>query len=137
MASRTTTDPIEILLEMGVDLDNLSEEEDYLSALMEAIATIEFKTKGKGDARSAALREEVIKIRKGKRKPQAKKTKISVDSFKKRSATTASIQKYFEVLKRLHRIAVEFRKSCSSPLRAPPRGEWVCSRVRRRLRQHR
>ena len=91
MASRTTTDPIEILLEMGVDLDNLSEEEDYLSALMEAIATIEFKTKGKGDARSAALREEVIKIRKGKRKPQAKKTKISVDSFKKRSATTASI----------------------------------------------
>ena len=91
MASRTTTDPIEILLEMGVDLDNLSEEEDYLSALMEAIATIEFKTKGKGDARSAALREEVIKIRKGKRKPQAKKTKISADSFKKKSATTASI----------------------------------------------
>ena len=91
MASRTTTDPIEILLEMGVDLDNLSEEEDYLSALMEAIATIEFKTKGKGDARSAALREEVIKIRKGKRKPQAKKTKISADSFKKRSATTVSI----------------------------------------------
>ena len=91
MASRTTTDPIEILLEMGVDLDNLSEEEDYLSALMEAIATIEFKTKGKGDARSAALRQEVIKIRKGKRKPQAKKTKISADSFKKGSATTASV----------------------------------------------
>ena len=91
MASRTTTDPIEILLEMGVDLDNLSEEEDYLSALMEAIATIEFKTKGKGDARSAALREEVIKIRKGKRKPQAKKTKISADSFKKKGATTASL----------------------------------------------
>ena len=86
MASRTTTDPIEILLEMGVDLDNLSEEEDYLSALMEAIATIEFKTKGKGDARSAALRQEVIKIRKGKRKPQAKKTKISADSFKKGKA---------------------------------------------------
>ena len=43
MASRTTTDPIEILLEMGVDLDNLSSEEDYLSALMEAAATIEFK----------------------------------------------------------------------------------------------
>ena len=87
MASRTSTDPIEILLEMGVDLDNLSEEEDYLSALMEAIATIEFKTKGKGDARSAALREEVIKIRRGKRKPQAKNTKISADSFKKGSVT--------------------------------------------------
>ena len=90
MASRTTTDPIEILLEMGVDLDNLSEEEDYLSALMEAIAIIEFKTKGKGDARSAALRQEVIRIRKGKRKPQAKKTKISADSFKKGSATTTA-----------------------------------------------
>ena len=38
MASRTTTDPIDILLEMGVDLDNLSEEEDYLSALMEAVS---------------------------------------------------------------------------------------------------
>ena len=87
MASRTTTDPIEILLEMGVDLDNLSEEEDYLSALMEAIATIEFKTKGVEDERSAALRQEVIKIRKGKRKPQAKKTKISADSFKKGTAT--------------------------------------------------
>ena len=92
MASRTTTDPIEILLEMGVDLDNLSEEEDYLSALMEAIATIEFKTKGKGDARSAALREEVIKIRKGKRKPQAKKTKISADSFRKGTATETAPQ---------------------------------------------
>jgi len=91
MASRTTTDPIEILLEMGVDLDNLSEEEDYLSALMEAIATIEFKTKGKGDTRSAALRQEVIKIRKGKRKPQARKTNISADSFKKGTATTSRV----------------------------------------------
>ena len=43
MASRTTTDPIEILLEMGVDLDNLSEEEDYLSALMEAVNTLTIK----------------------------------------------------------------------------------------------
>ena len=40
MASRATTDPIEILLEMGVDLDNLSEEEDYLSALMEVVNTL-------------------------------------------------------------------------------------------------
>ena len=43
MASRTSTDPIEILLEMGVDLDNLSEEEDYLSALMEAVNTLTIK----------------------------------------------------------------------------------------------
>ena len=48
MAAKTS-DPIDILLEMGIDLDNLSEEEDYLSALKEAIATIEFKTGGKGD----------------------------------------------------------------------------------------
>ena len=80
MASKTL-DPIDILLELGIDLDDLSEQ-DYLGALMEAIATIEFKTKGKGDERSAALREEVIKIRKGKRKPQAKKTKISAGSLK-------------------------------------------------------
>ena len=35
---------------------------------MEAIATIEFQTKGKGDARSVALREEVVKERKRRRK---------------------------------------------------------------------
>ena len=46
MASRTTTDPIEILLGMGIDLDNLSEEEDYLSALKEAIAIILVNDKG-------------------------------------------------------------------------------------------
>ena len=80
MASKTL-DPIDILLELGIDLDDLSEQ-DYLSALMEAIATIEFQTKGKGDERSAVLREEVIKIRKGKRKPQAKRTKISADMLR-------------------------------------------------------
>ena len=64
MASKTL-DPIDILLDLGIDLVHLSEQE-YLSALMEAIATIEFQTKGKGDDRSAVLREEVIKIRKGK-----------------------------------------------------------------------
>ena len=80
MASKTL-DPIDILLELGIDLDDLSEQ-DYLSALMEAIATIEFQTKGRGDDRSAVLREEVIKIRKGKRKPQAKRTKISANSLK-------------------------------------------------------
>tara|TARA_B100001121_G_scaffold58677_1_gene51763 strand:- start:2728 stop:4785 length:2058 start_codon:yes stop_codon:yes gene_type:complete len=92
MASKTL-DPIDILLELGIDLDDLSEQ-DYLSALMEAIATIEFQTKGKGDERSAVLREEVIKIRKGKRKPQAKRTKISANSLKstpRLAAKTAKI----------------------------------------------
>jgi len=67
MASRTTTDPIEILLEMGIDLDNLSEEEDYLSALKEAIATILYKTKGKGNEKSTILIEEVVKIRRSRK----------------------------------------------------------------------
>tara|TARA_R100000908_G_C3754336_1_gene148670 strand:+ start:1765 stop:3885 length:2121 start_codon:yes stop_codon:yes gene_type:complete len=91
MASKTL-DPIDILLELGIDLDDLSEQ-DYLGALMEAIATIEFKTKGKGDERSAALREEVIKIRKGKRKPQAKKTKISAGSLKSAPKLTGKTTK--------------------------------------------
>ena len=90
MAAKTT-DPIDILLEMGIDLDNLSEEEDYLSALKEAIATIEFKTGGKGDARSAALREEVIKVRKSRRaadpKIKAKKTTIKPENLFERSVT--------------------------------------------------
>jgi len=80
MASKVL-DPIDILLEMGIDLDDLSDQ-DYLSALKEAIATIEFKTKGKGDERSAALREEVIKLR----RPKAKRTKITAESFKKGTA---------------------------------------------------
>ena len=84
MAAKTT-DPIDILLEMGIDLDNLSEEEDYLSALKEAIATIEFKTGGKGDERSAVLREEVIKVRKSRKaadtKFKAKKTTIKPENL--------------------------------------------------------
>ena len=89
MASRTTTDPLEILIEMGVDLDNLSSEEDYLSALMEAAATIEFQTKGSGDERSAALRKEIIAVRKKRKaadpKFKAKTAKISKSSFKPKS----------------------------------------------------
>ena len=95
MASRTTTDPIEILLEMGVDLDNLSEEEDYLSALKEAIATIQFQTKGAGDERSTILQQEVVKVRKQRKaadpKFKARKTKISADAFKKGSATGVNV----------------------------------------------
>ena len=90
MAAKTT-DPIDILLEMGIDLDNLSEEEDYLSALKEAIATIEFKTGGKGDERSAALREEVIKVRKSRKaadtKFKAKKTTVKPENLFQRRLT--------------------------------------------------
>jgi muramidase (phage lysozyme) len=84
MAAKTT-DPIDILLEMGIDLDNLSEEEDYLSALKEAIAKIQFQTKGAGDERSAILSQEVIKVRKSRKaadpKFKAKKTTVSPDAF--------------------------------------------------------
>ena len=93
MASRTTTDPIEILLEMGVDLDNLSEEEDYLSALMEAVNTLTIKDAS--DPRIGFLADEIRKVRTKRKaadpKFKAKKTKISADSFKKGSATTASV----------------------------------------------
>ena len=82
--ARKTTDPIDILLEMGIDLDNLSEEEDYLSALMEAASTIEFQTKGSGDDRSTVLRKEILKVRKkrfAEARPEAKKTKINPSTF--------------------------------------------------------
>ena len=85
MAVTKSTDPIDILLEMGIDLDNLSEEEDYLSALKEAIAKIQFQTKGSGDERSAILSQEVIKVRKSRKaadpKFKAKKTTVSPDAF--------------------------------------------------------
>ena len=85
MAPRTTTDPIDILLEMGIDLDNLSAHEDYLSALKEAIATIQFQTKGSGDERSAILSQEVVRVRKSRKAAdpnfKVRKTKISVEKF--------------------------------------------------------
>ena len=63
----TSTSPVKILLDLGIDLDNLSSEEDYLSALMEGAAAIESATKGKGDGRSSILREEVVAVRKGRK----------------------------------------------------------------------
>ena len=94
MASRTSTDPIEILLEMGVDLDNLSEEEDYLSALMEAVNTLTIINAK--DPRISPLQQEIVKVRK-KRKAadtrfKARKTKISAGTFKKGSATGTNLK---------------------------------------------
>ena len=60
-------DPTGILLELGFDLDDISTDEGYLSALKEAIATIEFKTGGSGDEISSALREEVKKVKEEER----------------------------------------------------------------------
>ena len=67
MASRTSTDPIEILLEMGETLI-ISPKEDYLSALI-----IDYKLKQRVVMQEVALREEIKK--KGKRKPQSKENK--------------------------------------------------------------
>ena len=79
MASRTSTDPIEILLEMGVDLDNLSEEEDYLSALMEAVNTLTIKDAS--DPRIGFLAEEIRKVR--------QKEKQQILGFKARKTTVS------------------------------------------------
>ena len=81
MAAKTT-DPIDILLEMGIDLDNLSEEEDYLSALMEAANTLTIKDAS--DPRIAPLQQEILKLRKkrfNKARPEAKKTTVKPDAF--------------------------------------------------------
>ena len=93
MASRTSTDPLEILLEMGVDLDNLSEEEDYLSALMEAVNTLQIKNAG--DDRIGPLQQEIRKVRQKRKaadpKFKARKTKISAGAFKRGSATGTNV----------------------------------------------
>ena len=93
MASRTSTDPIEILLEMGVDLDNLSEEEDYLSALMEAVNTLTIKDAS--DPRIGFLADEIRKVRQKRKaadpKFKARKTKISAGAFKRGSATGTNV----------------------------------------------
>ena len=100
MASRTSTDPIEILLEMGVDLDNLSEEEDYLSALKEAIATIQFQTKGKGDERQKILQEEVIKVRKQRKAADTRfKARKTTVSKSKLLGTSAIVPKKTQIKK--------------------------------------
>ena len=73
---------------MGVDLDNLSEEEDYLSAFMEAVNTLQIKDAS--DPRIGFLADEIRKVRQKRKEAdprfKAKRTKISADSFKKGTA---------------------------------------------------
>ena len=95
MATRTTTNPIEILLEMGVDLDNLSDEEDYLSALMEATNALTIINSK--DSRIPALQKEIVKVR-NKRKASdpkfnVRKTKISASKIKASKSLQAKKQK--------------------------------------------
>jgi len=56
--------PIKILSDLGYEMVDIETDDDYLSALRESINTIEAATKGSGDKRSEALREELIRVRK-------------------------------------------------------------------------
>jgi len=91
MAAKTT-DPIDILLEMGIDLDNLSDEEDYLSALIEATNALTIKDSR--DPRIGVLQKEIKKERKKrfeKARPELKRKRVNPDNFfdrKKSEPTT-------------------------------------------------
>ena len=89
MAAKTT-DPIDILLEMGIDLDNLSDEEDYLSALIKA--TNSLTSKNPDDPRIGPLIQEIKKVRKKAIKqnpkirfdnprPKLKRKRLKADKF--------------------------------------------------------
>ena len=58
----TQVSPVKILLDLGIDLDNLSSEEDYLSALKEGAAMLQVGG-GKTDGRFKILTDEVRKVR--------------------------------------------------------------------------
>ncbi len=68
--------PIKILSDLGYEMVDIETDEDYLSALREGINTIEAATKGSGDKRSEALREEFLRVREERKSPN-KKVKIS------------------------------------------------------------
>ena len=68
--------PIKILSDLGYEMVDIETDEDYLSALREGIVTIEAATKGSGDKRSEALREEFLRVREERKSPN-KKVKIT------------------------------------------------------------
>ena len=57
----SSTSPIKILLDLGINLDNLSDDEDYLSALMEA--TNGLSITNPGDGRIKVLQNEIRRVR--------------------------------------------------------------------------
>ena len=62
----TQVSPVKILLDLGIDLDNLSSEEDYLSALKEGAAMLQVGG-GNTDGRFKILTDEVRKVRKSRK----------------------------------------------------------------------
>ena len=57
----SSTSPIKILLDLGINLDNLSDDEDYLSALMEAVNGLTITNPG--DGRIKILQDEIKRVR--------------------------------------------------------------------------
>ena len=80
-----STSPVKILLDLEIDLDNLSSEENYLSALIEATNMLSISNSG--DGRIPILQEEIKRVR-GERVPAIKerRTRISAASLLGRSA---------------------------------------------------
>ena len=87
---KTKHSPVKILLDLGIDLDNLSSEEDYLSALMEGAAILQVG--GKTDERFKILTDEVRKVRASRKEAapspgmQAKKKRITGADIKRTGA---------------------------------------------------
>ena len=95
----TSTSPVKILLDLGIDLDNLSSEEDYLSALMEASAMLQ--ASGQTDQRFKILTDEVRAVRKSRKAAAPSKgmkasyKRISAASFKRGKKSSQGINKVF------------------------------------------
>ena len=60
------TSPVKILLDLGVDVDNISTDEEYLKAVMNAINSLD-----PGDGRIEILQKEVIRVRNNVKKQKA------------------------------------------------------------------
>jgi len=81
----SSTSPIKILLDLGINLDNLSDDEDYLSALMEAANGLTITNPG--DERIKILQDEIRRVRADRKKAspsagmKATKKRIGVASI--------------------------------------------------------
>ena len=94
----TTTSPVKILSDLGIDVMNLSSQEDYKSALIEGLAKLQY-TGETGSERFKILANEVRRVKteqekakdptyktKEERPPIVKKTTITGKAFKKGSS---------------------------------------------------
>ena len=83
----TSTSPVKILLDLGYEMVDIESDTDYLSALMEAIVSLQ-GAGGSGRARADILQEELVRVRKDRKKASPSKgmkasyKKISAASFK-------------------------------------------------------